>query len=194
MRVHIGSIRKSRGETLHVAFKKRVPSPIDSGEDSLQVGVDAEVTNSGRSYRVKGEIRTTLDLFCDRCLAPIKRPVVIHFEEDFRQRGQRGPRGQEDSIWTYEGDAMESGEQDASSVALNSDETDTLFDGDVFTLDDVVRDYLMVEVPVKAVCHEDCRGICPQCGQNMNESECSCRQEAIDPRLAGLADFLTEQE
>ena len=53
-----------------------------------------------------------------------------------------------------------------------------------------VREALLLEIPLKPLCAEDCRGLCPRCGVNRNERECSCRAESSDPRWDGLRDLL----
>lgn len=57
-------------------------------------------------------------------------------------------------------------------------------------LSDLVTADLLLSLPMKSLCREDCRGICPQCGRNLNEGLCGCRQETVDPRLAALKDLL----
>ena len=57
-------------------------------------------------------------------------------------------------------------------------------------LDELVTTDLLLSLPMKSLCREDCRGLCPQCGHNLNNGECGCRQETVDPRLAALKDLL----
>jgi len=59
-------------------------------------------------------------------------------------------------------------------------------------LDSYLREAFVVDLPIAAVCREDCRGLCPTCGINRNEGTCECDQRRIDPRLAGLKDFFKE--
>lgn len=61
-------------------------------------------------------------------------------------------------------------------------------------LDDIVVDNIILFLPMKPLCSDGCRGICPECGQNLNEGECDCEVEAVDPRLAKLKDFYNEDE
>ncbi len=57
-------------------------------------------------------------------------------------------------------------------------------------LRDVLRQYLLTDEPLKALCRRDCRGLCPECGVNLNMEKCKCATPAIDPRWAALADLL----
>ena len=61
-------------------------------------------------------------------------------------------------------------------------------------LNDIVVDNIILFLPMKPLCSEDCEGICPQCGQNLNEGDCDCEVEKIDPRLAKLKDIYKENE
>jgi uncharacterized protein len=64
------------------------------------------------------------------------------------------------------------------------------FTGEVICLEPEIIKAILLEIPMKAVCREDCRGFCPSCGVDLNVEDCSCRQKDIDPRLAILEDFL----
>lgn len=73
----------------------------------------------------------------------------------------------------------------------DSDETDDEFvvypqSKETYNLDRHMRDLVSLEVPMKPLCREDCAGLCPQCGTNLNESRCDCRPAEVDPRWQGL--------
>lgn len=56
-------------------------------------------------------------------------------------------------------------------------------------IDEIIVDNIILSLPIKTLCSEDCKGLCPQCGQDLNEAECDCEIESIDPRLEKLKDF-----
>lgn len=62
--------------------------------------------------------------------------------------------------------------------------------GDVVDISPYIREELIFQEPMKPLCRQDCRGICPYCGKDLNQSECKCDQTAVDPRLAGLKRLL----
>ena len=64
------------------------------------------------------------------------------------------------------------------------------YDGDAIMLDDLVRDTLLVAEPLRELCKSDCKGLCPVCGQNLNEGQCDCDTFVPDPRLAALESLL----
>jgi uncharacterized protein len=64
-----------------------------------------------------------------------------------------------------------------------------LFNGKTIDLDPIVREQVLLALPMNAVCREDCQGLCAQCGQNLNEKKCGCETKVADPRLAPLANI-----
>ena len=57
---------------------------------------------------------------------------------------------------------------------------------------DILKNNIFLNIPIKPLCDEECKGICPECGQNLNEAECDCDTETVDPRLAELENFFEE--
>ena len=80
----------------------------------------------------------------------------------------------------------------SEDYAKTPGETDevALYDGETIILDDLVRDTLLVAEPLRELCKSDCKGLCPVCGQNLNEGSCSCDTFVPDPRLAALESLL----
>ncbi len=62
----------------------------------------------------------------------------------------------------------------------------SLYDGDEIDLSPLVREQLMLALPTRPLCREDCRGLCPHCGTNLNRTACGCHEDKLDPRLAPL--------
>jgi uncharacterized protein len=71
------------------------------------------------------------------------------------------------------------------------------FQGEGLFLADVLREQVLLALPMKVICRSDCRGLCPNCGANLNHEECRCETHSSDPRLAPLArlkqDWLKKQ-
>lgn len=68
-------------------------------------------------------------------------------------------------------------------------EKDALDNENIIDLTDSIYEHLTLEQPIRALCKEECRGLCPKCGQNLNEQDCGCDRQVIDPRLVKLQDF-----
>ncbi|WP_223066730.1 YceD family protein [Paenibacillus caui] len=113
---------------------------------------------------VKGALTAELNVACSRCLTPVNRKIDIDFEERF-VHGQE-PEEEEDI------------DDDVNYV---SDESVDLVP--------YLEESLMLNLPLAVVCKDDCKGLCPVCGVNRNEQDCSCDTAVVDPRLAALKDF-----
>lgn len=116
----------------------------------------------GRIY-VTMDISCQYDTVCARCMDSLDRMVHEHCEQCFIPEG---------------------GEDDAEDVDF------VTYSGNFIDLTDVVIDGICTAIPVRDLCSEDCKGICPKCGINLNLGSCDCSQREIDPRLAGLAKLL----
>ena len=66
----------------------------------------------------------------------------------------------------------------------------SVFDGDSIDVDEIVKEQILLTLPTRALCREDCKGFCPTCGADKNSGECSCLEIEIDPRWAGLKDLM----
>ena len=117
---------------------------------------------------VRGIARARIESPCARCLAPAFTDVTAEVDEAFlRDRGEEREPG--DDQYRYTGHVLE--------------------------LDEAVRTALLLELPSRILCREDCRGLCPRCGQNLNINECSCQKD--QPRrnpFSALASLLNEDE
>ena len=81
-------------------------------------------------------------------------------------------------------------ELDISEDVLKSE----MEDEEELYLNEIVVDNIILALPMKPLCSDNCKGICPECGQDLNEGDCDCEVEAVDPRLAKLKDFYNEDE
>ena len=77
-------------------------------------------------------------------------------------------------------------------VSLNREDNDSfvLIENYQLPLDDLIAEDLILAQPFKVLCKEDCRGLCPHCGQDLNRGLCGCREDTVDPRLAALKQLL----
>ena len=75
-----------------------------------------------------------------------------------------------------------------SKTETGDDETIVIRSGNI-DLDDLVEKAFVGALPINYLCSEDCKGLCPECGCNLNREECSCGEDSIDPRFSALKDF-----
>lgn len=118
------------------------------------------------SVAVSGKIDGKAEIDCTRCLEPIKRPLLIDFNVEFLTEGEMGREGEHELKLT-----------DLDADQLDSDQLD---------LNLVVREQILLDIPEQFFCKEDCKGICPKCGENLNLLDCKCGDDEIDPRWAAL--------
>ncbi len=166
MKINIAQLRQAIGARQSFTFH----SPVEkvAGDEKNfwlhgDIEVSGEVVNNGRLLAVTGTIGGVASLVCTRCLEGFIRPVTIPFGQTYRE---------------------DDGQADPDAIDFHGDEID---------LAEPVREALIMAEPLKALCREDCRGLCPRCGVNRNETPCACGSDDIDPRLAALAKLLPPQ-
>ena len=120
------------------------------------------VRNTAGVLMMEGQVRTTIHGICDRCAGSFDRKVEFPI----------------DVVLVTE-----------LSNEENEDEWVFPLEGDSADLDDIVRTVFVLNLDSKLLCKEDCKGLCPQCGKNLNDGPCNCRKE-LDPRFAALKQLL----
>ena len=145
------------------------PGGIDFGEDVWQVEllrVSGVAELVGMDIRLRGSLRTVMEVCCDRCLERTRRPVEMEFDL-FYHPIQTIAREEE--------------------VEIKSEDLDIgFYHGDGLRLEDAVREQVLLSLPMKTVCRPDCAGLCARCGQNRNIARCQCEAHTADPRWAIL--------
>ena len=133
------------------------------------IAVSGELRKDAAKTDVSGEIRAPLEVECTRCLTPVKRDLKIVFEVDFVGK-ELFPESKETHL-------------------ENSDLDTDLLDSNEIDLSQVAREQILLNLPEQNLCREDCKGICPTCGKDLNEADCNCGDDEIDPRWAALKDL-----
>lgn len=134
----------------------------------LSVQLSAEL--EGREIRIVGRLAMRLELTCARCLELVEQEMAPSFELIFRPL------------------ATITREED---LPVTPEEAEVgFYSGEGLFLADVVAEQVHLALPMKLVCTPECKGLCPQCGANLNRERCRCVTRAVDPRLAPLAQWL----
>jgi uncharacterized protein len=161
--------------------KSYAPGTIDYGISEVKQAGPLEVTATAEllegQIRIKGMLETKVAMVCARCLEPVIEDVRRDFDL-FYQPLQKASKPEEER--------------------LKDDEADIgFFVGDGLFLVDVLKEQVLLSLPMKVICQSDCRGLCATCGANLNHEECRCETHATDARLAPLArlkqDWLKKQ-
>ena len=128
--------------------------------------ISISVTEDG--VVAEGKLAALTQLACSRCLKDFWQPINIDFTEMFSAHPAGNP-------------GSELGEQQLPA------------DGSI-DLTPIIRDYAALDIPIRQLCAEDCKGLCPVCGMNRNQEDCGHRQVSIDPRMAELQKLLENKE
>ncbi|WP_158752408.1 DUF177 domain-containing protein [Acidobacterium sp. S8] len=157
------------------------PGAVDYGEEVSQVGPLAvaglaEVLEEHRGprevvpdIRLRAKYSGKVEVVCARCLEPVEHALKGDFDLIFRPLGL-DEGGSEHSITT---DETEIGYYQKSGLVL----------------EDVLREQVLLSLPAKTLCRQDCKGLCPRCGRNLNSETCTCDAAPVDPRWSALSDL-----
>lgn len=138
-------------------------------QDIGQVHVDLVANASEHLCRVKGTLHTTVTYQCSRCLEPSQTTIDVPFDETF----------------TNEKFTNEKSKEDEDIHFVHEDE---------ILLDPYIEETINLALEYCPVCDEDCKGLCPVCGVNLNHTTCECDTRRVDPRLEALSDLLSSDE
>jgi uncharacterized protein len=161
--------------------EKLEPGTIDLGADLRQV---SQLNSSGRAQlveehhgkhklirdiRLNGGLSTSVEMPCARCLEPVVQDVKRNFDLLYRPQG------------------ADAGREEASVAGTEAEIS--YYEGEGLLLEDVLREQVLLALPLKAICRQDCKGLCPQCGANLNLAKCACSEPVEDPRWSALKDL-----
>jgi len=165
------------------------PGAIDFGEEAAQEGNlasagRAEVLHEHRGpkdivadIRLKGNFSGNFQVPCARCVEPVLIPLAAEFDLIFRPAAA---------------------DSEATERSITAPETEIgYYQKDSLSLEDVLREQVLLSLPVRTLCKPDCKGLCPRCGENRNSRQCDCEVGPSDPRweaLSGLRGQIESKE
>ena len=123
-----------------------------------------QVIRSSKGLYITGELYSSIETECARCLDRVKSPITIKMDDLFYYPASTAPPG-------------DFGVGEDGFVDLNP----------------LVRQLSLLDIPMKPFCRPDCKGLCVQCGNNLNFDACECEADNIDPRLESLRSLLESQ-
>ena len=178
MRIRIDEIPES-GRFLHFHWdeerlKEYLP-PEDPHGIALErpVNVDLEVLKERDHIHIRGSIKGVLRVFCHRCLEPFLW-TLNETVDTFLVEEQSAPVDEEE-------------------VELEREDLEyEFFDGEVIEMDRLVAEQIFLALPVKSLCSETCRGLCPSCGANLNSESCRCEKKDKDSPFSVLESIKTQ--
>lgn len=171
MQIHLSEISSSEGkcqsytvglEMENITFQQG-SFPILSKEP-----VELTITNTGNKVlELEGHSEVTVAVPCDRCLEEVRVSIPLQFQRKLDMK-----LTEEERI----------NDLDESSYLTGTD----------LDVDRLVYLEVLMSWPLKVLCKEDCKGICSQCGKNLNEGPCGCTEEPKDPRMAAISDIFSK--
>ncbi|MBI2849974.1 MAG: DUF177 domain-containing protein [Chloroflexi bacterium] len=133
----------------------------------------ARLMRTDHGILVKGTIKTESELTCSRCLNVFKCPLALNIEEEYFP-----------TIDMVTGAPLAPPDDPASF---------TIDEHNILDLTEAVRQYALLTIPMKPLCHPDCAGLCPTCGANLNQAQCSCPPQPPDSRWAALRELVSNE-
>ncbi|MGB9715157.1 MAG: YceD family protein [Thermodesulfovibrionales bacterium] len=142
---------------------------IDYDVSSLPAKAQMKINRTDREVLISGEIEADVELKCSRCLKDFRIMLAIPVDVVYN------PIDELKSEEKYE---------------LKQDELDMgFYSGDEIDLSELIKEQIILNIPMKPLCDELCKGICLHCGADLNSDKCSCSKKEIDPRLEILKKF-----
>lgn len=143
---------------------------------------------------LKGSFEAQVSCPCRRCTKPVALAVPVAFSLRMVREQPKVEEEEEDAPPTARRRRHQKKDDDLEAEAAASFELDEVdaepFDGKTIDLDPIVREQVLLALPVTVLCREDCKGLCPTCGQDLNEKDCGhSEKKEIDVRLAKLKDI-----
>ncbi|HOW56861.1 MAG TPA: DUF177 domain-containing protein [Smithellaceae bacterium] len=149
-------------------FKDLLPDEGETNFTLREMTADCLISKAGSDIIIRGKIAAILDICCSRCLENVSLPLNSDFS------------------YTLVPFRLETEEE----LELSADDLEiSYYRGDIIDLEPLLYEQIILQIPIKALCSEECRGLCPRCGINLNNASCSCHAEFIDERLAVLKNF-----
>ena len=165
--IQVEKLKKYKGKRISLFFTEELPA-LPAGEDGIQPLREVEyrlsATNAGTAITVEGMIKVDLRVQCNRCLESFAYPQEIVFQEIYYDRNLHKMSAGELDWIPYTGDQIDITPEVVQNILLN--------------------------LPMRFLCRDDCVGLCEVFGKDLNKEKCACSRDDLDPRLAKLRDLL----
>jgi uncharacterized protein len=139
-------------------------------------------TKMGRKVLAQAKAAVPLKGQCKRCLKPVLLDEQVEFLRTWVPMDQ-----------AHKGEHHHRGEEAEASFDPGTLDEET-YEGKEIDLSPAVREQILLSVPASPLCGEECKGLCPSCGKDLNEGECGCDRTAVDPRWAALKGIQLKKE
>jgi uncharacterized protein len=169
MRIELEKLEDGRGKFAHTYQPEELDLLDDRITLSTPVVANGTVERTGSEIVVSGQISSEVRVECDRCLKILDLPIAASFKLNY--------------ITGEDYESSHAAELTADEMAVS------IFDGETVDVDELVKEQILLSVPGRTLCREDCKGICSTCGADLNAGACQCQPSEIDPRWEALKKF-----
>lgn len=165
MKVDISELLRVNGASIELGFVEAPPvnEPVEGCLLDGGLSFSGRLTSVNDIIQLEGVLKAAYKSECYRCLKTVKRAVEFEINESF----------------TENADAEQSGMY--------------CFEGKVLDISKAFNDNIILNLPMKILCSDDCRGLCMKCGANLNEAQCGCSKDDIGPRLEDLNKYFDKE-
>jgi uncharacterized protein len=146
--------------------------PLDDETTLRQLAGSVRFTRTATGVLVDVNARGLVEMPCTRCLTPATQHLDLHFRDEFHSKI----------------------EVNTGLPLPKPDEEDPFFIDESHLVDvgEAIREYALIELPMQSLCRPDCKGLCPNCGADLNAGDCGCQSDESDDRFAILKNLLKE--
>jgi uncharacterized protein len=171
MKLELSRIRQAQDRFDRTFSPSEVAQDGDMYSIVAPVHLGFDIHKDKDKFRLVGNLRTELELTCSRCLEPFRMPVDVAFDQRYLPQSEV------------------KAEADAEIEVEENDLETSFYQDDQIDLNELMREQFYLTLPMKPLCTEGCKGLCAQCGTNLNTGTCDCAPVWEDPRLAALKQF-----
>lgn len=173
MRIELEKLDKAGNKFAHSYEPEEIVLDEEHARLTGPPSLSMRVSRNGNEVRLLGKINATAEVDCDRCLKTVSLPIEADFDVKYVPTEDYTPT-----------EAAELQEEDLSV---------SFFDGETIDVDELVREQVLLNMPARALCGDECKGLCPVCGTDRNTNSCDCESLEIDPRWAGLKAVMRDE-
>jgi uncharacterized protein len=154
------------------SFSGLLPDGEEPDFSLPRIDVSGFIKKAEQNLFISGTIETVMETQCCRCLEEARLPLKAGFSYTL----------------------LPETEPVKADIELKTEDIEVgYYSGEVIDLAPIIFEQIMLQIPMKALCGESCRGLCPHCGINLNVESCDCRSDFIDERLAVLKNFRVQK-
>ena len=171
MIIDVSSILKEFGGKISFDNEAEIPDLSFGGSEYRFGGplsVKGGVSNTGGALALKADVSGMVTTQCARCMRDIDVPIEFAISETLMR--------------------------DDDEETVSDDEDVIIFGGNTVELDEIIENNFIMNLSPRYLCSEDCKGLCPRCGKDLNDGDCGCVDDEIDPRWAALVDIMKNQD